>query len=278
MSDAAIRRRASGDLRVATLADRIGSRAALRGDVVSIGTSVRARWQHNLAAGSPTFRGARRNQSGGGRRRSRQLPSRRLDDRVLDRPLPRVSRRRTLSRQPWPRCSLAVMRERRTVWLKTVRLVGAKLAIGLVLAIPDGRQRPANYWLVEATSGLEAGASVAMSGVVVGRVAAKRQRGDTTFLRVQFTGRTSDLPRSRILFFERVGLEGLVAVEVTSAQDGDTESVKRGGRVRVIFEEPPTDRRGVGGDRPSDETPSPFLWQPIPSGPPASPRLPLRST
>jgi hypothetical protein len=171
------------------------------------------------------------------------------------------------------------MRGRRAWWGTTVRIVGAKLAIALALAVSDRRQLPADYWLLDTTTELEVGAPVAMSGVVVGQVVASKQRGDTTFLRVRFTSEMSRLPRSQILWLQRVGMEGLVALEMASAQSGDRESVERGGRLRVIFETPSTDQRALGRDlSPSDETSPPFLWRPKPPGSPASLHIPLPST
>ena len=163
----------------------------------------------------------------------------------------------------------------RTWWVILVRVVGVKLAIALALTLRDGGRGPANYWLLDAAHGIETGAFVAMSGIVVGRVTAKKQRGDTTFLRIGFTAKWDGLPRSRILMLERVGVEGLVAVELASGEDGPGKGVERGGQLRVIFETPTTDPRDP---RSSDATPSPFLWKPIPSGSPASLRPPLRST
>ncbi len=157
-----------------------------------------------------------------------------------------------------------------------MRVVGAKLAIALALAVPDSRQPVVNYWLVDAALGLEAGASVAMSGIIVGRVVATREHGDTTFLKVQFTADTRSLSRSRMLLVQREGAEGMVVVETASGQGG--ASVKRGGRVRVIFQDPPIEGGGADGGRPSEETRPPYLWHPLPPSP-AAPRLaPLRST
>jgi ABC-type transporter Mla subunit MlaD len=163
----------------------------------------------------------------------------------------------------------------RTWWVKTVRMVGAKLAIALALTVADSRQGSANYWLLDATPGVETGAPVAMSGIVVGRVIAKKQRGDTTFLRIGFTAQMGRLPRSQILTLQGVGLVGLLAVELATGEDRPGRGVKRAGQLRVILGTPATDARDP---RSSDETPSPFMWQPIPSSPPASLRLPLRST
>ena len=173
------------------------------------------------------------------------------------------------------------MRRRRTWWAKTVRIVGAKLAIAVALAIPDGRQRPGNYWLLNAPAGIQPGAAVAMSGVIAGRVVAKNERGDTTFLRVVFTAEMNRLPRDRILWLQRVGSEGLVALELASSHDAKGASVERGGQLRVVFEEetPPTDSRSVGRPpEPSDELSAPPRWRPIPPGPAASLRAPLLST
>ena len=163
----------------------------------------------------------------------------------------------------------------RTWWVKTVRMVGAKLAIALALTVPDSRQRPANYWLLDAAPGVETGTPVVMSGIVVGRVTVKKQRGDTTFLRIGFSGQIGRLPPSRILMLQRVGLEELVAVELAPGEDGSGKGAKRGGQLRVISGTPST---GARGPRSSGETPSPFLWQPIPLNRPASVHLPLRST
>jgi hypothetical protein len=159
---------------------------------------------------------------------------------------------------------------RRTWWVKTARIVGAKLAIAVALTVGDGRQRPGNYWLLDAPPGIEPGAPVAMSGVIAGRVVAKKEHGDTTFLRVVFTAEVNKLPRDRILLLQRVGLEGLVALELASSPDAKRGPVERGGELRVIFETPPTDSRSVGSaPRPSDELWSPPVWRPIPPGPAA---------
>src|SRR5688572_18614897 len=121
----------------------------------------------------------------------------------------------------------------RTWWVKTVRIVGAKLAIAVALAVPEGRQRPGNYWLLNAPAGIEPGAPVAMSGVIAGRVVAKKERGDTTFLRVVFTADMNSLPRDRILWLRGVGSEGLVALEPASSHGTRRGSVERGGQLRV---------------------------------------------
>lgn len=173
------------------------------------------------------------------------------------------------------------MRRRRTWWAKTVGIVGAKLAIALALAIPDGRQRPGDYWLLDAPAGIEPGAAVAMSGVIAGRVVAMKERGDTTFLRVVFATKMGRLPRDRILWLQRAGSEGVVALEPASSHDAKRGSVERRGQLRVIFEEeaPSTDSRWVGRPPdPSDELSAPPLWRPIPPAPAALLRQSLLST
>jgi hypothetical protein len=155
-------------------------------------------------------------------------------------------------------------------------MVGAKLVLTLLLGIPGNSQRAVDYWLLDNAFGLEVGTPVAMSGRFVGRVAAKKQRGDTTFVTVWYAN-VHGLPRSPIMWLQRLGFEGVIALEIASGRNGEGTSVARGGRLHVISDSLLDSGSLSPGYRSSEEAPRPFVWQPIPPGSP--PRIQaLRAT
>jgi hypothetical protein len=162
------------------------------------------------------------------------------------------------SRELGSRCTLAEDRRRRADEPEQDCLDGGHE--GRAHARTRGAPRPARPARVLAPfPGLEPGALVTLGGVLVGRVASKTERGDTTFLGVRFNRGVGRLPGSHVVRLRRLGLNGEVALEIRPDRRGGTGSFVRGGLVRVLPADPP----------------SPSEWPPMatPRGPPQSPPI-----
>jgi hypothetical protein len=120
-------------------------------------------------------------------------------------------------------------RRRRLVWTLT-----AKLALMLALTLPSGRRGPVEFRSLSTLPGVHSGTAVTLSGLLIGRVVAKRHRGDTTLITVRFDRGAGHLPGDRVVVLRPMGLEQSVALEIQPVGQRPWVSVARGGWLHVV--------------------------------------------
>jgi hypothetical protein len=125
-------------------------------------------------------------------------------------------------------------RRRRLVWTLT-----AKVVLTFALALPSGRRGPVEFRSLSALPGVYSGTPVTLSGMLIGHVVAKHQRGDTTLITVRFERGAGHLPGDRVVVLRPMGLEQSVAVEIQPVAQRPSVSVARGGWLRVVPWSPP---------------------------------------
>jgi hypothetical protein len=122
------------------------------------------------------------------------------------------------------------------------RLTGAlvaKAALTLALTHASDSPGPVVFRSLSALPGVHSGTPVTLSGMLVGRVVAKRQYADTTLLTVRFDRGAGHQSGDHTVILMPMDLERTVALEIQPTAPKRSASVARGGWLHVIPWSPP---------------------------------------